>query len=213
MVEDQGFYLTVGAIGWEQGRWLKEFYPQDLPHAWRLSYYANEFSIVLVPDSCWFKAELPDARQWLDDVPDHFRFHIHVTQRLLESVHWLDIVDLWEELKPNLGGWVLQLPEQLNEPVNERLKVMQTILPAVTVDTPSVATEACWCRDQSAEYGASGVVVFTERPDRRQLRMLIEDFIEHSSGASRMLFFDAPYGAVADARTIIRLLGYYSQDT
>lgn len=210
MVVELGFHLTVGAIGWDQDRWLEELYPHDLPYEWRLSYYANEFPVVLVPDSYWFKAELPDTGQWLDDVPDHFRFHIHVTQRLVESVRWLAVVGLCEDLKPKLGGWVLQLPEGLSEPVKDRLTVMQATISTTVVGYNGVATTACWYRSKSADCGAIGVAVFTKRPDPRVLRTLIEDFIDHSSGASRVLFFDAPYGAVADARTIIRLLGFYS---
>jgi len=207
VVVELGLHLMVGAIGWDQDRWLEELYPPDLPYEWRLSYYANEFPVVLVPDSYWLKAELPDTGQWLDDVPDHFRFHIHVTKRMVESVRWLDIVGLCEDLKPKLGGWVLQLPEELCKPVKDRLTEMHAAVPTAIVDNNCVASTASWHQDRSADCGAIGVAVLTKRPDPRVLRTLIEDFIDHSSGASRVLFFNAPYGVVADARIIVRLLG------
>ncbi len=210
MVAEQGFCLKVGAVGWEADRWRAEFYPPDLPCAWQLSYYANEFSAVLVPDSYWFQAELPDTVQWREDVPDHFRFHIHVTQRLLESTQWFTVVDLCKGLKASLGSWVLGLQGESGQPIQEQLTVIPEATPPITIlHTTGAATAAYQQSETAAECGdAVGLAVFAERPKPRILRTLIEDFIERSHGTSRMLFFDAPYGAVADARTIIRLLGF-----
>ncbi len=41
--------LHAAARGWDFGPWLGRFYPEDLPPEWRLSYYSNEFSAVVVP--------------------------------------------------------------------------------------------------------------------------------------------------------------------
>ena len=43
--------LLLRARDWEHPAWNQEFYPDDLPEDWRLSYYANEFPVVLVPVS------------------------------------------------------------------------------------------------------------------------------------------------------------------
>jgi len=66
--------IRVGACGWDQTHWQGSFFPDDLPDDWRLSYYANEFSTVLVPEYEWKAADV-DFEQWAEDVPDDFRFY------------------------------------------------------------------------------------------------------------------------------------------
>lgn len=72
--------IRVGACGWQHAHWQGTFYPDDMPGDWRLSYYANEFSTVLVPQACWLQrmksqecSEHED--DWLD-VPESFRFYL-----------------------------------------------------------------------------------------------------------------------------------------
>jgi len=70
--------IRVGACDWQHPQWQNCFYPDDLPQDWRLSYYANEFSTVLVPQSQWqasWQAEGADFEQWAEDVPEGFRFY------------------------------------------------------------------------------------------------------------------------------------------
>lgn len=48
------YRILIGASGWQYPSWSNEvFYPDDLPEDWYLSFYANEFPIVLVPESQW----------------------------------------------------------------------------------------------------------------------------------------------------------------
>lgn len=68
--------LSVGAWGWKHPEWEKDvFYPDDLPADWQLSYYSNEFDVVVVPAAYWF-AEGYGDEDWLDDVADDFAFYI-----------------------------------------------------------------------------------------------------------------------------------------
>jgi len=71
--------VRVGVCDWDQPHWLGSFYPEDLPEDWRLSYYANEFSAVLVPETKW-RAENVDFEQWAEDVPEGFRFYFLTSQ-------------------------------------------------------------------------------------------------------------------------------------
>ena len=129
---------------------------------------------------------------------------------MLESTQWFTVVDLCKGLKASLGSWVLGLQSEPSQPIQERLAVIpEATLPITTLHTTGAATAAYQQSETAVEYvDAVGLVVFAERPKPRILRTLIEDFIDRSHGTSRVLFFDAPYGAVADARTIIRLLGF-----
>jgi len=68
--------LSVGAWGWKHPEWEKDvFYPDDLPADWQLSYYSNEFDVVVVPASYW-TADGYGEEDWLDDVEDDFVFYI-----------------------------------------------------------------------------------------------------------------------------------------
>ncbi len=63
--------LLLLSYGWDYGGW-SDFYPDDLPDEWRLTYYANEYRGVLVPQERWSRLE--DVEQWRDDVHGGFRF-------------------------------------------------------------------------------------------------------------------------------------------
>lgn len=112
-VEDsQG--LRVGAYGWQHEHWLSEFYPEDLPKDWQLSYYANEYSTVLVPANYW-QSEIWSPEQWQEDVPEHFMFFI-------ECPKLDDYDDFLEEvsfLGNQLGGIIVddQIVLETNYPV------------------------------------------------------------------------------------------------
>jgi len=68
--------LSVGAWGWKHPEWEKDvFYPDDLPADWQLSYYSNEFDVVVVPANYW-SADGYGEEDWLDDVEDDFVFYI-----------------------------------------------------------------------------------------------------------------------------------------
>ncbi len=66
--------MRVGAYDWEHEHWQGRFYPQDLPDDWRLGYYANVFSSVLVPEAKWSALNV-DFEQWEEDVHNDFRFY------------------------------------------------------------------------------------------------------------------------------------------
>ncbi|UCE88770.1 MAG: hypothetical protein JSW10_10650 [Pseudomonadota bacterium] len=65
--------LLIGTCGWQHAAWKGGFYPDDLPADWQLTYYSNEFRVVLVPrvyreacDDC--------ATQWLEDSGESLQF-------------------------------------------------------------------------------------------------------------------------------------------
>jgi len=66
--------IRVGACDWDHPQWLSHFYPDDLPEDWRLTFYANVFSTVLVSEAKW-QANNVDFEQWAEDVPEGFRFY------------------------------------------------------------------------------------------------------------------------------------------
>ncbi|MFV2060491.1 MAG: hypothetical protein ACC653_07370 [Gammaproteobacteria bacterium] len=43
------YKLHIGSYGWQYKKWQESFYPEDLPEDWQFSYYANEYSVIMVP--------------------------------------------------------------------------------------------------------------------------------------------------------------------
>lgn len=53
-MSERNYRILIGTAGWRHLQWGNEvFYPEDLPEDWYLSFYANEFSIALVPEKQW----------------------------------------------------------------------------------------------------------------------------------------------------------------
>lgn len=64
----------VTSRGWWDLADANQFYPEDLPDDWRLSYFANCFRAALLPAEIWTQAAPAAVTQWHDDVPGGFRF-------------------------------------------------------------------------------------------------------------------------------------------
>lgn len=94
--------LIVGARGWDHSGWNDIFYPGDLPEDWRLSYYANEFSGVLVPESVWRAADPGIFAEWCDDVADNFLFFLELSDS--QALNRLPGAAYQEMFGPHWGG-------------------------------------------------------------------------------------------------------------
>ena len=68
--------LKVGARGWRHQQWLSSYYPDDLPEDWQLGFYANNFSVVMVPAEYWSPSRGYDLEEWIDGVNEDFRFYL-----------------------------------------------------------------------------------------------------------------------------------------
>ncbi|RDH81365.1 MAG: hypothetical protein DIZ80_14840 [endosymbiont of Galathealinum brachiosum] len=86
--------IRVGACDWDHAHWQGSFYPDDLPVDWRLTYYANEYSAVLVPESKWRSKEA-DFEQWADDVPEGFRFYFLTSRADEEDGSVVSLVNIY----------------------------------------------------------------------------------------------------------------------
>ncbi|MFV1981897.1 MAG: hypothetical protein ACC657_00035 [Thiohalomonadales bacterium] len=43
------YKLHIGSYGWLHESWDNSFYPEDLPREWQFAYYANEYSVLMIP--------------------------------------------------------------------------------------------------------------------------------------------------------------------
>lgn len=63
-----------GAIGWAHAPWWGDFYPEDLPEEWQLSFYNTQFRCVYLPHALWKNATDAEVAGWLDETLEGFRF-------------------------------------------------------------------------------------------------------------------------------------------
>ena len=90
-------------VDWAHPAWVGGFYPEDLPEEWRLGYFANEFSAVVVPHASWIDAEPDLLQSWVDDVSDSFRFFLELTSPVEVS-----LCDKQASiLMSNFGGYIV----------------------------------------------------------------------------------------------------------
>jgi len=64
--------IFVGSRGVSHSAWCEGFYPDDLPLEWRLSYYSNEFSALLLLQDDIDSLSSEEVVEWLEDLNDDF---------------------------------------------------------------------------------------------------------------------------------------------
>ncbi len=68
--------LQIGTYGWEREEWSRNFYPEDLPKSWRLDYFSNELSVVLVPQQVWLSWSPEMVQRIAESVEGDFGFYL-----------------------------------------------------------------------------------------------------------------------------------------
>ena len=97
--------IFVAARGWSHSSWYGNFYPDDLPEDWQLSYYSNEFSAVVVPASEWVGLDYVELERWVEDIPEGFHFYLEIEDLLTD---WEQTAGLLKPLGDQLGGILLR---------------------------------------------------------------------------------------------------------
>jgi uncharacterized protein YecE (DUF72 family) len=128
--------LFTGTSGFSYKEWKGTFYPEDLPAADMLRYYAERLSAVEINNTFYRMPRAETLSQWSEQVPADFVFVLKASQRITHQKRLKeagDSVDYFFKIAATLGdrlGPVLfQLPPNLKKD-GERLKTFLTTLPA-----------------------------------------------------------------------------------
>lgn len=65
--------LLLGTVGWSDRAWVRDYYPAGLPPDWRLAYYANDCSCLLLPAGEWREGLRDELAEALEEAPDTLR--------------------------------------------------------------------------------------------------------------------------------------------
>jgi uncharacterized protein YecE (DUF72 family) len=114
--------LIVGTSGYSYKEWKGTFYPDDLPAAKMLPFYAGHFESVEINNTFYRMPEEKTLEKWAGEVPDHFTFVLKAPQRITHQKKLNDAGDdvrrLFEiaaTLGPKLGPVLFQLPPYLRK--------------------------------------------------------------------------------------------------
>ena len=114
-MSDTNFY--IGTSGYAYKEWKGKFYPQDLPAAQMLQYYAQHFNAVEANNTFYRMPKAAVLESWAQQVPAEFKFVIKSPQSIThfkrlkeagESVAYL--LKTVGVLKERLGPLLFQLP-------------------------------------------------------------------------------------------------------
>jgi uncharacterized protein YecE (DUF72 family) len=109
--------VWVGTSGYNYPEWKGSFYPETMPAAKMLPYYAERFATVEINYTFY---RMPTAKLlagWAAQVPAGFRFTLKAPRRITHDRKLRDVADPLQafcetagELGPRLGALLFQLP-------------------------------------------------------------------------------------------------------
>ncbi len=109
--------IRVGTSGYSYKEWKGSFYPDDLPAATMLSYYAARFDSVEINNTFYRMPDAKMAGRWGEQVPEGFTFVLKAPQRITHQKRLAGaegdvahLFDIAETLGEKLGPVLFQLP-------------------------------------------------------------------------------------------------------
>jgi len=126
--------VIVGTSGYSYKEWKGTFYPDDLPAAKMLPFYASHFGTVEINNTFY---RMPDEKlvtKWASEVPDGFTFILKAPQRIThqrkldapeEVAHFFQVAST---LGAKLGPALFQLPPYFRKDV-QRLRDFLGVVP------------------------------------------------------------------------------------
>ena len=109
--------VRVGTSGYSYKEWKGTFYPDDLPAAKMLSFYATHFDSVEINNTFYRMPDVKTVEKWGTEVPDSFVFVLKAPQRITHQKRLGDVSDdlhfFYEAasvLGSKLGPVLYQLP-------------------------------------------------------------------------------------------------------
>jgi uncharacterized protein YecE (DUF72 family) len=117
MPQNGAVNVIVGTSGYSYKEWKGHFYPEDLPAAKMLRFYAEHFGAVEINNTFY---RMPDAKtlaKWAAEVPEGFTFILKAPQRITHQKRLDGVADeiryffeAAESLGEKLGPVLYQLP-------------------------------------------------------------------------------------------------------
>ena len=128
--------VLVGTSGYSYKEWKGTFYPEDLPAAKMLPYYASRFGTVEINNTFYRMPEAKMLEKWGTEVPEHFVFILKAPQRITHQKRLAGTADdvrfffdAASVLGPKLGPVLFQLPPSSRKDVVKLREFIATLPP------------------------------------------------------------------------------------
>ena len=114
--------IWVGTSGYNYPEWKGSFYPENLPAAKMLPYYAERFPTVEINYTFYRAPNEKILEGWSKATPDHFKLTLKAPRRITHDARLRDVgdrvrqfLDTAATLGPKLGVLLFQLPPNLKK--------------------------------------------------------------------------------------------------
>jgi len=114
--------IWVGTSGYNYPEWKGTFYPEKLPVAKMLPYYAERFSTVEINYTYYRTPNKKILEGWSQATPERFKLTLKAPKRITHIARLRDcgdllryFVDTAAKLGPKLGALLFQLPPSLKQ--------------------------------------------------------------------------------------------------
>jgi uncharacterized protein YecE (DUF72 family) len=115
-------HLLAGASGYSYKPWKGPFYPEDLPAAEMLRFYAERLPTVEINNTFYRLPKAAVLEEWAARTPDRFRFVLKASRKITHIHRLKDVGELTrylfetaESLGPKLGPILFQLPPYMKK--------------------------------------------------------------------------------------------------
>jgi len=132
--------LYAGTSGYSYKEWKGSFYPEKIPAAEMLSYYAARLPAVELNNTYYRLPQPSTVENWRTQVPENFRFSVKAPQSITlyrrlndvdaQTKQLLDVVSVLED---RLGVVFFRLPEDMKKD----LKRLESFLKKLPANTPA----------------------------------------------------------------------------
>jgi uncharacterized protein YecE (DUF72 family) len=127
--------LFAGASGFSYKPWKGPFYPEGLPDAEMLAYYAARLPAVEINNTFYRLPKATMLEDWAAQTPDGFRFALKASRRITHIQRLKDVAELVAylfetagALGAKLGPLLFQLPPHLKKDL-DRLRTFLDLVP------------------------------------------------------------------------------------
>jgi uncharacterized protein YecE (DUF72 family) len=127
--------VLAGTSGFSYKEWKGSFYPEDLPDAEMLRYYAGKLSAVEINNTFYRMPRAEMLSKWTEQVPDGFRFALKASQQITHRKRLKDAADpvayffkIAVTLGDRMGPVLFQLPPNFKKDL-PRLSDFLAVLP------------------------------------------------------------------------------------
>lgn len=130
--------ILAGTSGWSYKEWKGSFYPEDLPAAKMLTYFAGQLRTVELNNTFYRLPKRGQLASWAEQVPPEFRFSVKASQRITHIRRLKDadqetayLLESTAELGDRLAAILFQTPPNLKLDL-PRFEAFLATLPAGT---------------------------------------------------------------------------------